>query len=540
MVVLGINGGFRLGYQDVSAVLVQNGTVVAAVEEERLSRVKHAPGQLPNKAIHEALKIAGLTYGDIQAVATHGATWGSDWPQRVTDYLRFNFGSCAPLHIYHHHDCHAASAYYASGFAESMVITIDSSGDGVSLQLGTGKNGKLELSKRIERPDSLGIFYSLVTQFCGFTRDTDEYKLMGLSSYGNRAAYDFSEVIHYANGQLKLNESFIKAIAPGAPQPTRFEQMFSSKFTEMFGAARLLGTPITKFYQDIAASAQQHLENLLVAIVTDFHRQTGLRHLCLAGGVALNCAANQKLANLPFIEDIFVQPASSDAGISLGAAYLATAEAGVACKPMKDVYLGGSFAHDEITAMLDNQQQWYRTCQDIAGEAAQLLAEGRVIGWFNGRAEFGPRALGSRSILAYPVYQDVKQTVNRKVKFRESFRPFCPSVLEEDKSLYFEGMPQRAPYMTINFNANQLAKDDLPGIVHVDGTARIQTVNKEVAPIYYSLLSKVKEFTGHGVLLNTSFNRSNEPVVYSPLDAIATFHSTGLDALVLGDILLLK
>lgn len=540
MVVLGINGGFRLGYQDVSAVLIQDGKVLAAVEEERLSRIKHSPGQLPFKAIYEVLRIAGLQYGDIQAVATHGATWGNEWPQRVTDYLRFNFGSCPSLHIYHHHDCHAASAYYASGFAESMVLTIDSSGDGVSLQMATGKNGKLKVEQRIERPDSLGIFYSLVTQFCGFTRDADEYKLMGLSSYGNRTAYDFNDIITYSNGALKLNQSYIKPITPGAPQATRYEQMFSAKLVDKFGAPRLPVAAITQTYMDVAASAQQHLEDLLVAIVTDFHQQTGLRNLCLAGGVALNCAANQKLANLPFIDNIYIQPASSDAGISLGAAYLATADAGINCQPMHNVYLGAEYKQQQLLEMLDTQRQWYRISNDIAADTAQLLAEGRIVGWLNGRAEFGPRALGNRSILAYPVYDEVKKTVNRKVKFRESFRPFCPSVLEEEKARYFNGKPHLAPYMTINFNANEVAKDELPAIVHVDGTARIQTVNRHTSLMYYSLLQQVKELTGHGVLLNTSFNRSNEPMVYSPLDAVATFHATGLDALVLGDILLLK
>ncbi|MFN8297497.1 MAG: carbamoyltransferase C-terminal domain-containing protein [Chitinophagales bacterium] len=540
MIVLGINGGFRLGYQDVSAVLVQDGTVVAAVEEERLSRIKHAPGQLPFKAINEVLRIAGLQYGDIQAVATHGATWGTEWPQRVSDYLRFNFGSCPPLHVYHHHDCHAASAYYASGLAESMVLTIDSSGDGVSLQLAIGRAGQLHIEQRIERPDSLGIFYSLVTQFCGFTRDADEYKLMGLSSYGNRQAYDFSDIITYTNGSLKLNQSYIKAIAPGAPQSTRYEQMFNAKLVDKFGAPRLPGAAITPVYRDIAASAQQHLEELLVAIVTDFHKKTGLRNLCLAGGVALNCAANQKLANLPFIDNIYIQPASSDAGVSLGAAYLATADAGINCQPMPDVYLGAEYQQQEILQLLDVQQQRYVVSTDVASQAAQLLADGGILGWFSGRAEFGPRALGSRSILACAQNQEVKQTVNRKVKFRESFRPFCPSVLEEDKARYFNGKPHLAPYMTINFNANEVAKDELPGIVHVDGTARLQTVNRHTSLMYYSLLQQVKELTGHGVLLNTSFNRSNEPMVYSPLDAVATFHSTGLDALVLGDILLLK
>lgn len=540
MVVVGINGGVRLGYQDIAAVLMVDGKLVAAVEEERINRIKHSPAQLSFLSIKEVLRIAGLRFEEVNIIATHGETWGNEFPTRLRDYFKFNFGSCPEIRIYHHHDCHAASAYFASGFSDSMLLSLDSSGDGISVQLSIGKQGRMKVAKRIARPDSFGIFYSLVTQFCGFLRDTDEYKLMGLSSYGNRTKFDFSSVIDYRTGELKLNSDYIKKIEPGQPQPTRQEKLFTEKFEKEFGNARIYGTPLSDVYKDIAASAQAHFEKILVALITDFHQETGLKNICLAGGVALNCAANQKIANLPFIENFFVQPVSSDAGISLGAAYLATVDEGISVQPMQDVYLGASYTNDEVKALLDKMNLRYKPLNDATSEAARLINEEKVIGWMNGRMEFGPRALGNRSILANPAADNIQQKVNQKIKFREGFRPFCPSVLEEDAPLYFEGKPTVSPYMTINFNATQLAKEKINGVIHVDGTARIQTVNRKRSPQYYSLLQNLKQYTGTGVVLNTSFNRNNEPIVCNPVDAVSSFFGCGLDYLIIEDFLVSK
>jgi carbamoyltransferase len=540
MVVLGINGGLRLGYQDVSAVLIIDGKVIAAVEEERLNRIKHSPGQLPYLSIKEVLKIGKIKFSDINIIATHGSTWGEEYRGRLKDYLKFTFGSSPEIRSYHHHDCHAASAFYASGFDETMIVTADSSGDGVALQLATGKGNVLEVLKRVERPDSLGLFYSMITQFCGFGRDSDEYKLMGLSSYGNSSHFDFNEVISYENGALKLNRNFIPAIEPGKPQPTRQEKIFNDSFIGRYGEHRVPGAPVNQHFMDVAASAQKHLEDMLVGIVTDLNRQTGLTKLCMAGGVALNCAANQKLANLPFMQDIYIAPASSDAGISLGAAYLATNEEGIKCTALTDTYLGPSFTNDEIKSVLEKSNTRFSFCSNPVAEAAMLLEEGKVIGWFQDRMEFGPRALGNRSILANPATPDIQNTVNQKIKFREGFRPFCPSVLEEDVDLFFRGRPFQSPNMTINYRAVETAKQAIPGVIHVDNTARIQTVSGKNNALYYDLLLHFKKSTGIGVLLNTSFNRNNEPMVCNPIEALSVFFGSGLDCLVMGDFVIRK
>ncbi len=540
MVVLGINGGVRLGYQDISAVLAIDGKIVAAVEEERLNRVKHSPAQLPFLSVKEVLRIAGLKFEDINIVATHGETWGNEFPERLREYFKFNFGFCPKLQIYHHHTCHAASAYYASGFSESMIVSLDSSGDGVSVQLAIGKEGKITVLKRIMRPDSFGIFYSMVTQFCGFARDSDEYKLMGLASYGNRNKFDFSEVVQYNNGELKLNHAYITTITPGQPQPTKQEKLYSKKFEAEFGEPRIYGTSMSNIYKDVAASAQAHIEKLLTEMISDFSRETGLKNICLAGGVALNCAANQKIGNLPCIENIFVQPASSDAGISLGAAYLATVDEGIKSSPTNHTFLGGALCNDEVRTCLSNLNLKFSDLTDSAEFAAKLIAEGKVIGWVNGNMEFGPRSLGNRSILANPANSEIQSVVNQKIKFREGFRPFCPSVIEEDSSAFFNGKPASSPYMTINFSATEYAQQRVPGVIHVDGTARIQTVNKQESPLFYTLLSNLKTLTGNGVVLNTSFNRNTEPIVNSPIDAVSTFFGSGLDHLIIGNFLLSK
>lgn len=540
MIVLGINGGFRLGYQDISAALAINGKIIAAVEEERLNRIKHSPGQLPFLAIKEVLNIAGIKFGDIDIIATHGETWGNEFPPRIRDYFCFNFGQCPSLQIYHHHDCHAASTYYASGFKKAMVVTLDSSGDGISLQLAVGENQKIKVVKRIARPDSLGIFYSLITQFCGFQRDSDEYKLMGLASYGNKTAFDFNSVISYSNKELKLNTEYIKAIAPGQPQPTRQERLFTEKFEKVYGEHRLIGAAMSDFYMDIAASAQYHFENILVDVVTDFYRETGIGKICLAGGGALNCAANKRIANLNFIEEIFVQPASSDAGISVGAAYLASVGEGITCQPMDDVYLGTSYSNDNIQHLLQQLNLSFKIVDDPSSVAAKHIAEGKVIGWLSGRMELGPRALGGRSILANPAAQNIQQIVNQKIKFREGFRPFCPSVLEEESPIYFKGRPTTAPFMTINFDVQSGNKEKIKGIVHIDNTARVQTVSPTTAPQFHSLIKALKDETGTGVVLNTSFNRSNEPIVNSPVDAVSCFYGSGLDYLFLENFVLSK
>lgn len=541
MYILGINGGFRAGYQDVSTVLVKDGEVIAAIEEERLSRVKFSAGRLPYLSILEVMKIGNISIQDVDLLAFHGSTWQAEIDTKLESYFNAHFGFCPPIKRYHHHDCHAASAYYASGFEKALIVTIDGSGDGVSVQIATGINGKINVIHREERPNSLGIFYSLITQYCGFVRDADEYKLMGLASYGNRKQFDFSWLLEVQNGSLKISQDYLTQILPGQPSPHRDEMLFNADFENKMGKGRRIPkSEIETFYMDIAASAQEHFEICLLQLINYYIKSTGLHNLCLAGGSALNCVANQKIMNSDFVEDIFVQPASSDAGISLGAAWLASLEnKEIPIKP-SNTYLGIDYTNDEIEQILKSSKVFYSKIDNPAEVGAKLISENKVIGWFQGRMEFGPRALGNRSILANPCNPNMQQIVNERIKFREGFRPFCPSVLEEDMDKYFIGKSKVSPYMTITCDTTDYAQMNIPGVIHFDKTARIQTVSKNQNSIFYNLISEFKKLTGHGVLLNTSFNLSHEPIVCSPRDALATFYSSGLDALFLGNYLVEK
>ncbi len=540
MKILGINGGTRAGYMDVAAALIIDGKVVAAIEEERLNRIKMSPAMISERSVIEVLRIAGISINDVDVIASHGSTWGDQYVNLLKGYFNSTFGYCPKIEIVHHHDAHAASAFFASGFDKAMILTIDDSGDGISTQSAIGENSSIKVINRVSRPNSLGIFYSLITQFCGFRREYDEYKLMGLSSYGNRDKYDFSWLLDCAEGKYNLNTDFVIGIAPGEPSPSRQEMFFNEKLIEKLGPKRLNGEPITEFYKDVAASAQKHLEDTLIELVTGLHGETGLRKLCLAGGVALNCVANQKLMNLDFVDEIFIQPAASDAGVSLGAAYLVAQKNGDIPQPTGNTYLGSEFSNEEIEETLVLLNTSYDTIENPARYAAVKIAENKIIGWFQGRSEFGPRALGNRSILANPQVAEMKDKINERIKFRESFRPFCPSVLEEDATVYFAGKSAVSPYMNITYDVLANAVDLIPAVTHIDQTSRIQTVNEKQNPLFYKLLTELKEITNLGVVLNTSFNVKGEPIVNSPRDAIATFYGSGLDCLVIGNYVVKK
>jgi carbamoyltransferase len=543
MKILGVSGGFRQGYQDVTACLTINGKVVAAIEEERLNRIKFSAGRLPYLSVFEVLKIGKLKFSELDFIAFHGSTWGDEIQPRLEDYFIQHFGSCPSLLRFHHHDCHAASSYYASGFDKATVITLDNSGDGISLQIMKGENGKLELIERFARPDSLGLFYQLITQYCGFVKDSDEYKVMGLSSYGNRNAFDFTWLIDFKNGKLQINKDYIVVPQPGAASLHKDEMAFTNTFVKKMGAPRRLPkSEMTDFYKDVAASAQKHFEDVLLKIAKHYTELTGYSKVCLAGGAALNCVANQKLMNADFIEALFIQPAAGDAGIALGAAWLCSETQGVNPFSTENTYLGTRYTNEEIEQVIKISGLKYQLLDNVnvAEDAAKEISENKVIGWFQGAMEFGPRALGGRSILANATNSAMQDLVNRKIKFREIFRPFCPSVMEEDAALYFEGKQSISPFMTITYEVKIEARQQIPAVTHVDGTARIQTVNKTQNESFYNLLKSLKEHTGHGVVMNTSFNLSHEPIVSSPRDAIATFFASGMDVLYLGDFKIVK
>ncbi len=539
--ILGINGGVRPGYQDVSAVLMCDGRVIAAIEEERLTRIKHSAGQLPILSVKEVLRIGGINIQDVAVVAFHGSTWQASIEDVLRNHFENHFGYCPTIKRYHHHDCHAASAFYPSGFEEALVITVDGSGDGVSTQISIGRSGKLELLHRYERPQSLGMFYSMFTQLCGFTRDADEYKLMGLAAYGELSKYNLTDILSVDENGYLFNEDYMVKILPGQSSPSRYEMLFSDKLIAQLQLKRRTGKEILEIYKHVAAAAQSQLEKALVALVKKYVAETGLKKVCMAGGVALNCLANQKIEALNEVEELFVQPASSDAGISLGAAYLASIEAGATSfERQTHTFLGNEFSNEEIKETLHRCQLNFTVEENFIEEGAQQLAANKVLGWFQGRMEFGPRALGNRSILANPATSNIQQTVNHKIKFREGFRPFGASVLEEDFHEFFEAKCIDAPYMTKVFFVKAKYRDLLKGVTHADGTCRVQTVNRNQNSLYYDLISAFKKETGFGVLLNTSFNLSHEPIVNTPREAVASFYASGLDELFVGNCRLKK
>lgn len=539
--ILGINGGFRAGYQDVSACLVRNGEVIAAVEEERLNRIKFSPGRLPFLAVKEVLAIAGITIQEVDYVAFHGSTWEAEIETRIADYFSNNFGYAPPIKRYHHHDCHSAGAYYSSGFSKALVVSMDNSGDGVSIQVSIGEGGNLTLLKRYNRPISFGVFYSLFTQYCGFTKDSDEYKLMGLAAYGDPNRFDFSWLMCMDGDELVLNTDYIVTVPPRAPSLHRDEMNFTPAFVERMGASRRLpGTEISQFYKDVAASAQRHMEGMMLQLLQHYLPVASTRKLCLSGGVALNCLMNGTVMQSGLVDEIFIQPASTDAGISQGAAWLTGLDLGITPIAPNNMSLGNSFTDEQVLAVLQTCKAKFYPCNDPAAIAAELLSQNKVIGWFQGRMEFGPRALGNRSILANPSAPNVQQEVNRRIKFRDSFRPFGASVLEQDTLTYFDGISPQAPYMTIVYKTREAYKAQLAGVTHADGTCRIQSVNETQNPLYHHLLSLLKEKTGMGVCLNTSYNLNYEPIVCTPQQALATFYASGLDHLVIGHYLVVK
>lgn len=540
--ILGINGGFGGGYQDPCACLYSDGKIIAAVEEERLNKVKFSTGYFPLLSIREVLDLAGISMQEVAQVAFHGISWGPQIETDVRNYFRHHFGHCPPLRRYHHHDAHAASSYFLSGFEEGLIITMDNSGDGVSSQVMAGKGGQLGLLKRWERPQSFGTFYSCITQLAGFRRDADEYKLMGLAPYGNPKAYDLSDVLQYTgNGDYRISEKYFYPIKAGLSYPNKQIPLYSDELMNLLGMSVPFAIKGTQVQKDLAASAQQHLEDVVCEWISYWVKQSGLKKLCLAGGVAMNCVLNKKILERCGIDELFIPPFAGDQGISIGVAFLAGLEQQIVPDHRSfSAYTGRNFSREEIESILKRDKISYRVLEDPYSKATTLLTEGKVIAWFRGPAEIGARALGNRSILALPGIPDIKDKVNRAIKFRESFRPFCPSVLEEDYPGYFNSTLNSIPYMNITADCREITKLELGGIVHADGTARVQTVSPEQNPDYHTLLSHVKNACGHGVLLNTSLNVREQPMAYDVNDALIAFFSSGLDALFLGDICLEK
>ncbi|MDO8675132.1 MAG: carbamoyltransferase C-terminal domain-containing protein [Candidatus Omnitrophota bacterium] len=535
MNVLGIHCAFSHLNHDPSAALICDGKLIALGEEERFTRIKGARGLLPFFSIRFCLKQAGLKMEDIDLVVSTGETIKEQLDNNVKLFFKHYFGVVPPIQYINHQFSHLASAFFYSGFDRSMCISYDGRGDDLSGMLAVGSSKGIKVLEKMPIKDSVGLFYCAVTQFLGFRQAQDEYKVMGLASFGKEGE-DISSLVRISDdGYSVRQENF------GHPFPIRTldEPIYNENLIRALGTPRRFGEPITDRHRNLAFAVQRSLEECVVRLVKRLHAKTGLDSLCIAGGVGLNCSANRIIHQLPFIKRLFVQPAASDRGLCLGNALVGAYENGEKIELPGHVFFGPSYTNGQLLSALKLTGQDYIELPDPGTKAAEMLAEGKIIGWFQGRSEFGPRALGNRSILADPRSIKMKDEINARIKFREEFRPFAPAVLEERASEVFE-MDQPSPYMTVTFTVRPHWVEKLQAVTHVDKTARVQTVSKETNPLFHGLIAAFGRLTGVPVVLNTSFNARGEPIVETPLDALATFSSVGMDALFLGPYLITK
>jgi len=560
--------GLAAQYHDAACALIKDGQVVAAVEEERLNRIKHWGG-FPELSIRYCLEEAGIGIGDVSHVAyyfnperrlsnvvlgsiANTKTWfgvkkSAGFIRRSYEqYLRAKetrdliekLGFKGRFHFVQHHLSHAASSYLVSPFEEAAVLTVDATGEKESTLMARGIGNKLEVLSSVNQPNSMGYLYAAVTNYLGFQRNSDEYKVMGLASYGKPVYLDkFRDIVTLTpDGKFRFNQDYFVP-----PSPPAEPKKLSKKFLKAFGPAREKNGPIEDRHADIAASLQCLLEETLVHVANHLHKVTGSDNLCMAGGVALNVVANGRVMERTKFKNIYIQPAAHDPGCAIGsAAYVYHHMLGnPRTHVLSNPYLGPGFTSEEIEAALRDAGVPYQREEDICGKVASLIAEGNIIGWYQGRMEWGPRALGNRSILADARNPDMKDIVNRRIKQREGFRPFAPAVLRECVGEFFE-YEGDSPFMLMVVRARADRKHEIPSVVHVDGTARIQTVEKDTNPRFYDLISKFKDITGVPVVLNTSFNIAGEPIVCSPADAIRSLFTADLDYLAAGDFLVRK
>jgi carbamoyltransferase len=537
---------------NTAAAVVRDGRLVAAAEEERFNRIKQAPRMPPVQSAGYCLQSAGLTAADIDYVAVGFAaptryaflraigtlrdlefenflyTFPSLGEYLIQQYkLRRDLEEAIPgitgrpwVYV-RHHVAHAASALYTSGFAEANVLTIDGNGEDDSALLGVAEGGKLRVLGRKLAPESLGGLYSNATHQLGFVRHVEEGKTMGLAAYGE-------PVVEFAGLRV------------GSDSYDMDRRFLVSGFWEGLGAPRRAGEEINDGDRDFAASIQNALEEAGMALARGLHQTTGKRALCLAGGVVLNCDMNAKILGLDCVDEVFIQPAAHDAGTALGAALEVAGRHGDPTDfVMEHAYWGPEYRNEEIQAFLDEAKVAYTRPPDIEQAVAERLAAGDIVGWFQGRMEIGPRALGGRSILANPAMPEMKDKVNAEVKHREGWRPFAPSMLEEEApNLVFDSHP--SPFMLLTFTVKPEWREGLSAAMHVDDTVRSQTVSRKTNPRYHGMISKFQSLTGVPAVLNTSFNDRGEPIVMSPQDAVRCFYSTGLDQLAIGDFLVSK
>ncbi len=574
--------GVHLGH-DCSAALLKDGKLVAAAEEERFNRVKHSAGiPFPFKAIDFCLNHSKIGIDEVELIALsnfppwkyfidvniHHILTGFFLRKPVSQAIflyktlinavrgepkkqfRSSFGRVPQVKYFEHLICHAASAYYPSGFESSAILTMDDRGEVTSTLLSAGKRERLEVLERINWPNSLGTFYAGFTEYLGYVAGDGEGKIMGLASYGNPKLFEekMNDVLRInPDGTYSLNTSYFHS---GGKTPSQIPikhystnfVMYSQKMVDVFGSPcpkiSLLETE--KRYQDIAAALQYKLEQAAVALTKRIIDKSGETNLALGGGVALNCVMNGRILRSGLVKNLFIQPCANDAGCSLGAALQAYAELGHKNDfVMDNAYWGPEFSNEEIKKILDECNLRYDYYDDISGETAKLLSEGKIVGWFQGRMEWGPRALGNRSILMSPLKAENKDIINLKVKHRENYRPLCPSLLAEAADEYLEDA-RPSPFMILSFYVKPEKRKEIPAVTHIDGTARPQTVEKTVNLRYYKLIKSFEDYTGIPVLLNTSMNIQGEPMVCKPKEAINCLYTTGMDALAIGNYLIKK
>jgi len=556
--------GISCFYHDSAAALLCDGELVAAAHEERFTRKRHDP-DVPVEAVKYCLQEAGLSIGDIDYVAfydkpfvkferilmTYLATFPRSLPsfsKSIPIWLKEKLWVPRVIHdkigfegevlFAEHHQSHAASAFLPSPFEEAAILTCDGVGEWATTTQGVGRGNQFELVKEIRFPHSLGLLYSAFTYYLGFKVNSAEYKVMGAAPYGDPKYVDqiFDALIDTReDGSFRLNMKYF-AYDYGLTMTNR-------KFDELFGRPRRDSeSEMEQFHWDMAASVQRVVEEIMLRIVRDLHQRTGMKNLCMAGGVALNCVSNGRIIREGPFENLWVQPAAGDAGGALGAALFV--DNCVLDNPRKTrmdhAFWGPSYSDEAIRSYLDARGVIYRSLprdEMIAETARRLSDDQAVVGWFQGRLEWGPRSLGSRSILADARNQENWKRVNLKIKFRESFRPFAPAVLAEKASEWFD-IDRESPYMLLVCQVQE--GKNIPAVTHVDGSARLQTVTRESQPEFYDLLSQFDEKTGCPVLINTSFNVRGEPIVCTPDDAYLCFMRTQMDVLVLGNQILLK
>ncbi|PXF55293.1 MAG: hypothetical protein C4B57_03335 [Deltaproteobacteria bacterium] len=581
--------GISCFYHDSAACLVRDGDILAAVQEERFTRKKHDP-KFPKNAIKYCLEEAGIAIQDLDHVVFY------DKPFLTFERLLMSYLTVAPrglrswleamplwlgqkLHIpriiyretgyegdilfTEHHEAHAASAFYPSPFKEAAILTIDGVGEWATASCGFGKDEDITLLKELHFPDSLGLLYSAFTYFCGFKVNSGEYKLMGLAPYGVPRYKDLilSELVDLKeDGSVRLNLSYFDFLGGLRMTNRRFAKLFG-------GPRRRPETDITQREMDIAASIQAVIEETVLRMANHVYKETNQKNLCLAGGVALNCVANGRILREGPFEDIWIQPAAGDAGGALGAAlsvwhrYLVNKRPDpIGYDSQQGSYLGPSFSNEAVKMFLKSENYPYHELD--SGKRAKIIAEqiseGKIVGYMTGRMEFGPRALGARSILGDPRREDTQTVMNLKIKYRESFRPFAPSVLEEKASEYFD-VDRPNPYMLLVAGVREerrlpqpfgegmsmlerlkVKRSDIPAVTHLDYSARLQTVNQKQKPDYHAVISEFERLTGCAVIVNTSFNVRGEPIICTPQDAYRCFMRTDMDVLVMEDCILFK